>query len=151
VRLTLLLLFLLVASVSADVARQLAGIWVLHSMHQQGQVSRDPRWTCFLEFNSDGRFWLSSTVAREEYLTSGQTSVRQEEVKLQGTFRVTGTHLVLTLESADSPAQKEFAQRNLGAPQADGTYRPVLSLEAGLTLKSPKRELRFSRHEKTAR
>lgn len=138
------MLILLLLAMWMPKATELAGLWTLQSITQNGQESRDPRWTCWLEFDSDGKFFLSSTMVIEKH----GTKPAQQEIKLAGMWRLESGVLVLTLKDLNDE-QAEFARVNLGRAEK-GIYRPGLSFDGGLVLDSGTRKLVFRRHEKPA-
>lgn len=76
----------------------LDGSWRLDNVVQDGQLTRDPRWSFDLVLE-DGRFHAVSVVQGEKRLTDteGQPQVRawREETRLQGDYVMTGDRLLL--------------------------------------------------------
>ncbi len=124
----------------------LGGVWYLEEVLQNGQSSRDPRWTVIWSLESDGTFGFSSTTAVEKRKSDGTTDVVTENLQLHGRWRVEGDRLRLSLSEVADP---HFMELNFGPPVAPGEYSvPVDRSSGGMRLIAPKRRLVFARHKR---
>lgn len=121
----------------------LGGVWYLEEVLQNGQSSRDPRWTVLWSLESDGTFGFSSTAAVEKRKSDGTTDVVTENLQLHGRWRVEGERLRLSLSDVTDP---QFMELNFGPPVAPGEYSVAVDRSSGgMQLIAPRRTLVFAR------
>ena len=142
--------WILLLSVTMLIAggENLAGRWTLARSERGGQKFQDPRWTCSLDFDSNGNFSMESTTVQEIFLQSADgkhtARARQTTVFVRGQFTVEKGALRLVL-APDSDLN--FATLHFGPPH-NGSYLVEFQSQGELRLTGPSSTLVFQRHEK---